>query len=147
MPTALTARAPRPIVGRLPVTSPLVAAALVPGPDMADRQQLEALLVEHLGLVDRICAALARRSGLRGAEAEDFAAWARLRLVENDYDVLARFRGDSSLPTYLVAVLTQAAYDYRVRERGRWRTRRGAAGGPAGGPPRAADPPRRLFVR
>jgi RNA polymerase sigma factor for flagellar operon FliA len=69
----------------------------------------------------RATAAISRRHGMTDADAEDFTAWTLLRLVENDYAVLRQFRGESSLRTYLVVVLTTLHHEYRVRCWGRWR--------------------------
>lgn len=88
---------------------------------MADRDELEKLLVGHLPTVSRILAAVGRRQGLRDDDLADFASWAMARLVAEDYAVLARFRGESSLTTYLTVVLTMAAREYRVSRWGRWR--------------------------
>jgi RNA polymerase sigma factor (sigma-70 family) len=88
---------------------------------MAAPQSLEALFLEHLAHIDRIAGALARRNGLRGDDAEDFVSWVRLRLVENDYEVLRKFRGESALGTYLTVVVAMLARDYRNSRWGRWR--------------------------
>lgn len=82
---------------------------------------VEALFVEHLALIDRITAALARRQGMRGDEPADLASWVKLKLVENDYAALRKFRGESSLGTYLTVVIAMLARDYRVQRWGRWR--------------------------
>jgi RNA polymerase sigma factor for flagellar operon FliA len=88
---------------------------------MADRQDLEALLRDNLALVDRIVASLCRRNGLTGDDADDFASWVRMRLIENDYAILGKFRGESSLGTYLTIVISMLFREYRVKEWGRWR--------------------------
>jgi RNA polymerase sigma factor (sigma-70 family) len=88
---------------------------------MADRQDLEALLRDNLGVVDRIVASLCRRRGLTGDDADDFASWVRMRLIENDYAILGKFRGESSLGTYLTMVISMLYLEYRVKEWGRWR--------------------------
>lgn len=88
---------------------------------MKDRTELEALLVANLPVVDRVLAIVGPRQGLRGDDLADFSSWAIARLVADDYAVLARFRGESSLTTYLTVVLTMAAREYRVARWGRWR--------------------------
>lgn len=90
-------------------------------PEAQDRQDLEALLRDNLGIVDRTAASLCRRHGLTGDDADDFVSWTHLRLVEDDYAILRKFRGESSLPTYLTVVITMLFREYRVREWGRWR--------------------------
>lgn len=62
-----------------------------------------------------------RRQRFSAEAGEEFAAEVNLKLVEDDYRVLRRFEGRSSLSTYLVAVVQNFALDYRDRLRGRWR--------------------------
>jgi RNA polymerase sigma factor for flagellar operon FliA len=88
---------------------------------MADRQSLEALFLAQLGWIERAAAALCRRYGLPADETAEFTSWARLKLVENDYAILARFRGESAVTTYLVVVLAMLFRDYRAQQWGRWR--------------------------
>ena len=86
-----------------------------------ERQDLEALFLANLSWIDRTAAALARRYGLSGEEGREFTSWARLRLIENDYAALGKFRGESSLTTYLAVVLGMLLRDYRTHHWGRWR--------------------------
>lgn len=88
---------------------------------MADRSELEALFVANLALIERLLLAAGRRQGLHDDDLADFASWAKTRLVTTDYAVLAQFRGESSLTSYLATVLTMAAREYRVAHWGRWR--------------------------
>ena len=87
----------------------------------AGRAELERLFVETLPTIRRILAGLSRRQGMLMHDAEDFSSWAISRLMENDYAMLRKFRGDSSLSTYLAAVLACLAREYRVTHWGRWR--------------------------
>ena len=65
-----------------------------------ERQRLEALFLGQLGWIKRAARALCRRYGLSSDEAADFTSWAKLKLVEDDYAALAKFRGESrSRPT------------------------------------------------
>jgi RNA polymerase sigma factor (sigma-70 family) len=88
---------------------------------MPERSELEGRFLENLSAIERIVAALCRRHGLSGDNAAEFASWVKLRLVENDYAVLAKFRGESSLTTYLTVVIAMLFRDYRVEHWGRWR--------------------------
>ena len=81
----------------------------------------EAVFVENLALIDRIAAALARRNGLAGDDAADFVSWVKLRMVEDEYAVFKKFRGESAVATYLTVVIAMLARDYRVQRFGRWR--------------------------
>jgi RNA polymerase sigma factor (sigma-70 family) len=86
---------------------------------MIERHECEALLLEQLVWIRRTMVALCRRNGMD--DAEEFVSWGMLRLVEDDYAVLRRFRGESSVRTYLTVVLTMLHRDYRVHRWGRWR--------------------------
>ena len=88
---------------------------------MPNRSELEALLTNNLGWVDRVAASVCRRHGLDPDESDEFAGWARMRLVEDDYAVLRKFRGESAITTYLTVVVTMLFRDYRVSRWGRWR--------------------------
>jgi RNA polymerase sigma factor for flagellar operon FliA len=88
---------------------------------MAARQELEALFLSHLAAIERIAGAICRRHGMAGDDAADFGSWVKLKLVENDYAILGKFRGESSLTTYLTVVIAMLARDYRVQRWGRWR--------------------------
>jgi RNA polymerase sigma factor (sigma-70 family) len=85
------------------------------------RSELEALFLQHLDVIDRNLSALARRHALDADDSADLCAWAKARIVESGYAALAKFRGDSSLGTYLTVVLAMLSREYLARERGRWR--------------------------
>ena len=86
-----------------------------------ERPDAEACFVENHGLIERAIAALCRRHGLYGDDADEFASWTRLKLVENDYAVIRKFRGESSIATYLTVVIAMLLREYRVQRWGRWR--------------------------
>lgn len=88
---------------------------------MPERQALEALFLDNLRHLERIVASLCRRHALDEADADDFASWVKLKLVEDDYAVLRKFRGESAVTTYLTVVVAMLFRDYRVRQWGRWR--------------------------
>lgn len=85
------------------------------------RPDLESLFLTNLPAAEKILSALARRHALSRDAAEEFGAWAKLRLIENDYSILAKFRGESSIATYLTVVLAMLYREYCVQEWGRWR--------------------------
>jgi len=88
---------------------------------MIAREQAESLFLENLGQIARIIAALCRRSGTWGDDADDFASWAKTRLLEDDYARIRKYRGESSLATYLSVVLAMLHREYCVHRWGRWR--------------------------
>ena len=81
----------------------------------------EQLFLSELALIERVIAWVCARRCLRGADAEDFASTVKLRLIENDYEILGRFEGRSSLKTYLTAVVNRIYLDYQTQRFGKWR--------------------------
>jgi RNA polymerase sigma factor (sigma-70 family) len=81
----------------------------------------EQLFVTELALIERVIAWVCARRCLRGADAEDFASTVKLRLIENDYEILSRFEGRSSLKTYVTAVVHRLYIDYQTQRFGKWR--------------------------
>ena len=90
-----------------------------PSVDPASRGR--ALLEAHYHVIWKKLHHLSRRSGLPEHEAEEFRSWTLIRLVEDDYRILASWEGRSSLPTFLTVVLTNLMRDYRTHVWGKWR--------------------------
>src|SRR5262249_26292549 len=88
---------------------------------MAERQDYSALLLQHLPWIERAAGGLCRRHALDPDECDDFASYTKARLLDDDYAVLRKFRGESALTTYLTVVLSMFFRDYRVSRWGRWR--------------------------
>jgi RNA polymerase sigma factor for flagellar operon FliA len=88
---------------------------------MSDPQNPESLFLEHLGWINRVAAMTCNQQGVWGPEAEDFAASIRLKLIENDYAIIRKHRGEASLKTYLAMVVQRQFHDYLREKRGRWR--------------------------
>jgi RNA polymerase sigma factor (sigma-70 family) len=81
----------------------------------------QALLLAHLEVVERAITFVCRRHHLSSAEADDFASLVKLKLVEDDYSVLRKFQGRSSIRTYLAVVIQRLFLDYRISAWGKWR--------------------------
>lgn len=88
---------------------------------MLDRPSLEALFLANLDAIERIATSICRRHGLGRDDTDDFTSWTKLRFLEDDYGILRKFRGESSLTTYLTVVVALMFRDYRVQRWGRWR--------------------------
>jgi RNA polymerase sigma factor for flagellar operon FliA len=88
---------------------------------MLDRDRAEVLFLKHLNWINRVASLVCAREAIWGAEAEDFASWVRMNLIEDDYAVLRRFRGESELKTYLAIVVSRHFVDYMREVRGQWR--------------------------
>lgn len=50
------------------------------------------LFLTHLNWIGKAAAIACRKQGVVGAEAENFAAWIRMKLMEDDYAALRQFR-------------------------------------------------------
>jgi len=79
------------------------------------------LLAQNIALIDRVTQRVCRRCGIPTSEVDDVASTVKLALVENDYAILRRFEGRSSLATYLAVVIQRLLADQRERTHGRWR--------------------------
>ncbi len=84
------------------------------------------LFLTNLPTIESLVQMVARQQRMSWSEAEEFASIVRLRLIENDYAILRKFRGGSSLRTYLTVVIARQALDYRDACWGRWRPSRAA---------------------
>jgi RNA polymerase sigma factor for flagellar operon FliA len=81
----------------------------------------EEIYLQHLRAIEGIASSLCRRHGIRGADAEDFASEVRLRLLQDDYAVIRKHRGDSSMTTFLTVVIANLLRDFRIKMWGKWR--------------------------
>lgn len=81
----------------------------------------EALFLSEIATVERVIAFVVARRRLRAADAEEFASHVKIKLIENDYAVLRKFEGRSSLRTYLTVVIQRLLADYCAATLGRWR--------------------------
>jgi RNA polymerase sigma factor (sigma-70 family) len=78
------------------------------------------LFESNLGTIERVIAIVCRRGQLFGEDAEDFASQAKMALIEDDYAILRKYEGRSSLDTYLTVVVQRLLADERTRAKGRW---------------------------
>ena len=86
------------------------------------RMTREQQFLSELAVIEQVIGWVAGRRGLRGADADDFASVVKMRLVENDYEILGKFQGRSSLKTYLTAVINRLYLDFQVQRFGKWRS-------------------------
>jgi RNA polymerase sigma factor (sigma-70 family) len=97
------------------------AAHAVTDPNRTDTTVLRDMLTVHMPLVNLVIRRACFRSRFLHGDADDFAAHVRLKLVENDYCILRKYQGRSSLETYLETVVRRLLLDYRIALWGRWR--------------------------
>jgi RNA polymerase sigma factor (sigma-70 family) len=81
----------------------------------------EQWFLEQLPVIERVIGWVCARRGLRGADAEDFASIVKTRLIENEYQVLGKWQGRSSIKTYLTTVINRIYLDFQVQRFGKWR--------------------------
>jgi RNA polymerase sigma factor (sigma-70 family) len=82
----------------------------------------EQWFLEQLPVIERVIGWVCARRGLRGADAEDFASIVKIRLIENEYEVLGKWQGRSSIKTYLTTVINRIYLDFQVQRFGKWRS-------------------------
>ncbi len=86
-----------------------------------------AMFEEHYELIHKTIYGVARRKRRLDSESiEDFAAFAFLKILEDDAAVLRDFEGRSSLKTYLVTVVQRLYLDFQIQRYGKWRPSRRA---------------------
>lgn len=86
----------------------------------------EERFLELLPQIERVLGAINRRYALDAEEAEDFAAWAQVKLIEDDYRRIGAFEQRSKITTYLRAVLANLFRDYRIEKWGKYRVSKAA---------------------
>lgn len=86
----------------------------------ADVLAREALFLAHLETIERVIAFTCGRAGFREPDAEDFGSFVKLKLIENDYAIVAAFEGRCSFATYISIVIQRLLLDYRVALWGKW---------------------------
>lgn len=79
------------------------------------------LFLDNLGLIDQVVRFVGRRHHLSAPEQDDFRGLVYLKLVDNDYAILRKFEGRSSLSTFLTTVIARIFLDERIARWGKWR--------------------------
>jgi len=75
----------------------------------------------HQRDISEIAEQVSRAQGLYGEESEDFLQDCHVHFLNNDCLVLRRYRGESSILTYIRAVVENRLLGYRERLFGKWR--------------------------
>jgi RNA polymerase sigma factor (sigma-70 family) len=81
----------------------------------------EQMFLENLPLIEEIVGYRCRKAHFTPQEAEDFRGHVHVKLIEDDYAVFRKYRGRSSIRTYLATVITNLARDYQDKIWGKWR--------------------------
>lgn len=88
---------------------------------MSETQDYRAMYEAHQQPIDQLLDFFCRKWGLRDAAAQDFASWARAKLVADQYAIFRKYKQRSKLTTYLSAVVANLSREYDVIRHGRWR--------------------------
>lgn len=75
----------------------------------------------HLPHIDKVVAHLCRKHHFLKEECEDFRGRVRVKLIEDDYAIIRKFEGRSSLKTYLTTVVSNEMKDFLNHLWGKWR--------------------------
>jgi RNA polymerase sigma factor (sigma-70 family) len=82
---------------------------------------LEKVFLENLATIEKAAAHACRNYRLCREEVEDFTQEVKTKICVDDYAVIRKWQGRSSLPTYLVTVVQRALQDYANHLWGKWR--------------------------
>ena len=82
---------------------------------------LERQFLDHLTVIDQVVQFIGRRHRLPADAIEELQSAIHLKIIDNDYEVLRRFEGRSSIRTYLTAVVQRHFLDSRTAVWGRCR--------------------------
>lgn len=82
---------------------------------------LEQLFLAYLPHIEKVAAHSCRQKGFSREETEEFISSVKIKIMEEDYAVLRKFQGKSSLKTYLTTVVRNFLQDYLNRIWGKWR--------------------------
>ena len=92
----------------------------VHGDQEAERREAEALFLRELAVIDRAIRQACWRGSLRREDAEDFASWVRLKLIEKNYEVIRRHDSRASFAAFISVVVQRLLLDYRIAQWGKW---------------------------
>lgn len=79
------------------------------------------LFLTHLTHIEKVASHAYRKRGFSPEETEDFVSLVNEKIIENDYSILRKFQGKSSLKTYLTVVIQRLCLDHLNHLRGKWR--------------------------
>jgi hypothetical protein len=85
---------------------------------------LSDFFLQNLTLIEQTISSVCRRKGMNADEIEEFAAVVKLRLIEDDYAVIAAFQRRSSFGTYIAAVVARLFIVRTIRSKRRLRCSR-----------------------
>lgn len=88
---------------------------------MPDHTDPSAVFEAHRLWIQKVAEITCRRNSVWGDDAEDFAAIAVMKVIENDFAVLRQYQEKAELKTYLATVVVRRFYEWTRERWGRWR--------------------------
>jgi RNA polymerase sigma factor (sigma-70 family) len=82
--------------------------------------EAQQLFLKYLPVIDSVTANISRHH-LRADQREEFSSSVRLKLLENDAEILRHHTGTGSGAAFLRVVIARLLYDFRCDQWGRWR--------------------------
>lgn len=79
------------------------------------------LYSDYQDAIEAVLGFIRRRHRLSADAGDEFSSWARLRLLEDDCAILAKFQGLSNFKTFIVSVIGHLFQDWRNQQWGKWR--------------------------
>ncbi len=79
------------------------------------------LFLDHLPHINNVVDYLCRKHHFRKEECEDFRSRVHVKLIDDDYGIIRKFQGRSSLKTYLTTVVSNEMKDFLNHLLGKWR--------------------------
>jgi RNA polymerase sigma factor (sigma-70 family) len=80
----------------------------------------EKLFLMQLETIERAIRYACRRGSLRDDDAEDFASYVKLKLIEKDYAVIRKYERRSTFAAFISVVVQRLMLDYRIGQWGKW---------------------------
>ena len=88
---------------------------------MEQKEPMSKRLREALPILEVLIRAKALTARLDEEEVKEFRSFVHERILANDEAILRKFRDDSSLETFLSAVVAHLWLDFLIQKRGKWR--------------------------
>jgi RNA polymerase sigma factor for flagellar operon FliA len=79
------------------------------------------LFLAHLDHIEKVARHACRRRGFSPEETDEFVSCVHEKMIADDYAVIRKFQGKSSLKTYLTVVIERLLLDHLNHLRGKWR--------------------------
>jgi hypothetical protein len=78
------------------------------------------LFLAELSTIERAIHFACRRGALRREDADEFASYVKLKLIDDDYAVIRKSERRSSFAAFISVVVQRLLLDYRIAEWGKW---------------------------